>query len=110
MMAYESHSDEARQKLLNAIRRGVDRTHAQAVPIAKDLTPVVTGTAQGSIRFEPATIKDEVITGEFGSYGVDYFIYLEKGTIYRAAIRMLERAREAVMPNLMDNIRREVEP
>ena len=72
------------RRVTNASRIGIDITMALCVPDAKRNTPVVTGTAQGSIMFKPAQIRGFRVTGVWGSFDVNYFIWLEIGARGRA--------------------------
>ena len=93
------------RKYLVAARRGVDMTTAACVAPAKMLTPVITGTAQGSIQMRPARIVGQGVVGVWGSFQVDYFIWLEIGARGRPGHFMLRRTADAVYPRLRANIR-----
>lgn len=99
--------DDVAQKVKDAARMGIDGTTAAAVVQAKDNHPWsnVTGTAEGSIQMRPSEeIGDEVV-GQWGSYGVDYFLHLELGTVHMAARPSLRPAADAEYPNLPQRIR-----
>ena len=89
----------------NASRLGIDDTLTLCVPIAKRETPVVTGTAQGSIMFEPAKIFGERVIGRWGSFDVDYFIWLEIGARGRPGHFMLRMAADQEYPKLPERIK-----
>lgn len=89
-----------------ATRDGIDDTLAEAVRVAKPLTPVLTGTAQGSIRFQPARKEGRRIVGRWGSFDVNYFIWLEIGARGRSGHHMLRRGADQAYPKLAENIRR----
>ena len=91
--------------VLEAARKGVDETMAVCVPLAKSETPVVTGTAQGSIAFQPSQIRRTGVVGRWGSFDVVYFIWLEIGARCRAGIHMLTRAADREYPKLARRIR-----
>lgn len=70
------------RRLTDACRKAVDDVTAAAAIYAKQNHPGwknVTTHAEGSIRMEPAVVHGDIITGYFGSYNVDYFIWLEIG-------------------------------
>ncbi len=100
--------DDIVRKAAQASRRGIDVTLANAIAPAKRLTPVVTGTAQGSIQFRLAQIRGKRVTGRWGSFDVDYFIWLEIGAHGRRAYRMLRRTADAEYPKLAGNIRQQL--
>ena len=93
------------RKYLVAARRGVDMTTAACVAPAKVLTPVITGTAQGSIQFRPAIISGLFAEGRWGSFSVDYFIWLEIGARGRPGHFMLRQSADENYPKLARNIK-----
>lgn len=97
--------DGIHKRTAEASRRGIDQTMAEAVTAAKGLTPVVTGTAQGSIQLRPARIERHRVAGRWGSFDVNYFIWLEIGARGRAGIHMLRRSADREYPNLIGRIR-----
>lgn len=100
--------DEVLEKLVKASKLGVDRTTAACVEHAKGHHPWnnVTGTAEGSIQMRPATVDgDNRVRGEFGSYGVDYFLWLEIGTSRMPARPSLRPAFDAEVPKLTKRIK-----
>ncbi len=96
---------EVERKYLDASRKGVDVTMASCIAPAKENTPVVTGTAQGSIQFRPSGIFGKFVRGRWGSFAVIYFIWLEIGTRGLPGHFMLRRSADANYPNLAANIR-----
>lgn len=65
-----------------------------------------TGTAEGSIRMEPAVkVGANRYRGRFGSFDVAYFIYLELGTRFMRADHTLRRAADAEFPRLPARLR-----
>jgi hypothetical protein len=107
-MAFKSDFPQYNQQLEQAILRGMDKTLGEAVAPAKVETPVITGTAQGSIKFTPSIKEGTKYVGYFGSYDVDYFIWLEIGARGRAGHHMLRRAADITFPKLNENIRSEM--
>ena len=95
------------KKFLDASRRGVDLTMARCVVAAKQHPPlpVVTGTAQGSIQFRPSRIVRKGVVGVWGSFQVDYFIWLEIGARGRPGGFYLRRAADQFYPSLRATIR-----
>lgn len=91
----------------NASRLGIDDTMVACVTQGKKNTPphVVTGTAQGSIMFEPAKIHGERVIGRWGSFDVDYFIWLEIGARGRPGYFILRRAADQEYPKLPERIK-----
>ena len=101
--------DKSRQ-VLRAIQRaqidGLDETLAKCVREAKPITPVITGILQGSIKFEPAQKKGLKITGFWGSFDVNYALWVEIGSHGRAGVFMLTSTADDVYPELAGNIKR----
>ncbi len=101
----EWNGPEIDRKYKEAARIGIDMTTASCVAPAKTNTPVVTGTAQGSIQFRPARIRRDRVSGLWGSFRVNYFIFLEIGARGRTGHLMLRRAADMMYPSLTANIR-----
>jgi hypothetical protein len=64
----------------------------------------VTGTAEGSIRGQPARKSGRGWSALFGSFDVDYFIWLEIGARGRAGDRTLRRAADVEFPKLAGRV------
>jgi len=96
---------EMEGRVAKASRAGIDVVMALCVPAAKSETPVITGTAQGSIQMRPASIMGRRIVGIWGSFNVNYFIWLEIGARGRAGRGMLRRAADRFYPTLAGVIR-----
>ena len=96
------------QRAIEAAIEGVDQTTSACVNQAKSDHGWQnrTGTAEGSIQMRPAgqTGRSQV-TGRWGSFDVDYFIYLEIGTAFMEGDDTLRRAADHEYPNLADRIR-----
>ena len=60
-----------------AARLGIDETAAACVIGSKAIVPVVTTVLQGSIQMRPARVEKLEVIGEWGSYGVNYAIFVE---------------------------------
>lgn len=99
---------EIERKVLRASRRGIDVTLAACIAPAKRNTPVISGTAQGSIQFRPAVIKGRGAEGIWGSFQVDYFIWLEIGARGRTGHNMLRGSADENYPSLARNIQAEL--
>ena len=93
------------QRIARASMTAINVTMAACVIHAKGNTPVLTGTAQGSIQLRPAVTEGRRIVGRWGSYNVDYFIWLEIGARGRPGHFMLRRAADREYPKLTDRIR-----
>lgn len=91
--------------VMQATRRAVDQTMAEAVNIAKPLAPFKTGQLRGSIKFIPSQITGLHVKGRWGSFGVHYAVFQEFGTIYIAAHPFLRPAADQAYPKLRQRIR-----
>ena len=99
------NADKIIGKMDRAAMWAIDTTLALCVAPAKRETPVVTGTAQGSIQMRPSKRIGNFIVGIWGSFDVNYFIWLEIGARGRTGIHMLRRAADRFYPGLADRIR-----
>jgi hypothetical protein len=82
----------------------IDETMAECVTTAKDRVRVASGTLQGSIRFEPATMTGLGAEGKWGSFDVGYAIYQELGTYKMTAQPYLRPAADMHYPALAKRI------
>ena len=100
--------DEIKDRLLNAVRQGIDETMAACVNKAKPRTPVVTGTLQGSIQFRPARIEGVRLVGRWGAFEGKhgYAIYVETGTRGRPGRNMLRSSAAEEYPKLADRVKK----
>ena len=95
-----------RKQFVRSVIQGMNMNLAKAVQIAKPLTPVRTGILQGSIRMEPAKeVAPNIIVGYFGSFDVNYALYVEKGTVYMSGRYMLQQAADQAFPKLKNDIK-----
>lgn len=103
-MPVKWYGERVHERVIRACLLGVDDTTAAASIRAKRNHPGWrnrTGTAEGSIRFEKAQrIGKNLVRGRFGSWGVNYFIWLELK--HGAALRS---AADVEFPRLIDRIR-----
>lgn len=87
-----------------ALLASIDDTTAAAAIFAKQNHPGWenrTGTAEGSIRPEPARkVGPGRYRGRFGSFDVAYFIWLEIGTRFRSGDHTIQRAADAEFPKV----------
>ena len=91
----EWHSERVTRVFTDAAKGAMDDTMASASIQAKRNHPGWrnrTGTAEGSIRADPAKVEGSSILGRFGSFAVRYFIWLEIGARGRAGDYTLRRA------------------
>ena len=96
----------AKRQIMTAVRKGMNHNLAECVRVTKGYTPVRTGILQGSMRMEPAKeVRKGVLAGFFGSWDVNYAIYVEKGTIYMSGYYMMERAASEIFQKLGEHIR-----
>ncbi len=74
------NGDAVGEKMRAAIRFGMDSVMADCVVTAKGLVHVRTSVLQGSIQMRPAVDEGSRIIGIWGSYSVNYAIFIEEGT------------------------------
>lgn len=88
---------ELQARVEKAAKSGIDKVMSRCVNTAKQRHPWhnVTGTAEGSIRLEPAKSEAGRVVGRWGSFDVDYFIFLETGTSRMHARPSLRPAADA---------------
>lgn len=87
-----------------AARLAIDETMARCIAPAKAATPVVTGAAQGSIQFKPAVRTGNRTSGVWGSFNINYFLWLEIGAQGRPGRHMLRNAAAKEYPQLRNRI------
>ena len=100
------------KKLEAATKLAIDQTTAAAVIDAKNSHPFqnVTGVAEGSIQMRPALRDGDRISGQFGSWDTDYFLFLEIGTVNTGnGYPTLRPALDREAPNLAERIRKNLE-
>ena len=93
-------------KVGDATVDGVDDTLAECVRVVKPLTPVETSILQGSMRLEPAKRQGSRVHGQWGSFDVNYALWVEIGSHGRPGVHMLERTADQVYPSLAGNIKK----
>lgn len=92
------NGDAIVDKYRQAQKLGVAEVAALCVVDAARNTPVRTGTAQGSVRAEPPKVEGNAVSTIWGSFDVNYYIWLElRGNMLRnAADRYYGRLAEAI--------------
>ena len=105
----EWKGDKLLERVAGIVPRAMDDTTAAASIQAKGDHPGWhnrTGTAEGSIRGEPARRFGPTLwRALFGSFDVNYFLWLEIGARGRAGDRTLQRAADREFPRLGQRIR-----
>lgn len=98
---------EIADKVAAAAALAVDQTTANATNHAKQNHPWknVTGTLEGSLQMRPAIKEGDHLVGQWGSFAVNYAIYLELGTRYMHPYPYLRPAADATYPDLARRIR-----
>lgn len=103
------NGDNLERRLRKAALAAIDDTTAAAALYARQNHPGWhnrTGTAEGSIRMEPARdVGGRQYRGLFGSFDVDYFIWLEIGARGRPGDYTLRRAADAEFPHVLRRFR-----
>lgn len=105
---FEWRGPQVKGAMERAIPKAMDDTTAAASIRAKQNHPGWrnrTGIAEGSIRGEPARRAPEGWLALFGSFGVDYFIWLEIGARGRAGDHTIGRAADVEFPKLPGRVR-----
>lgn len=102
------NGDEWKEKIKEAALKGIDQVLGQCVTEAKSDHPWsnITGTAEGSIQMREAEeVSEGSFHGEWGSYDVNYFIFLELGTEKMSPYPILRPTSDRLFPTLKDRIK-----
>ena len=105
-MSLEWNGDTVKRKMIEAAKWGVDKTTSECVIEAKNRVPRVTSTLQGSIQMRPAKQQGDDVVGIWGSFDVDYAIYVEMGTSRMSGTPYLRPSADSQYPRLSDRIKR----
>lgn len=112
-MKLDWKGEEVEQKVMGvAVPNAMNDTTAAAAIFAKGNHPGWrnrTGTAEGSIRGDPARRDGDRWVALFGSFDVNYFIWLEIGTRFFEGDNTLRRAADVEFPRLAERIRKYLE-
>ena len=92
-------------RLVEATKAAVDEVLSECVIAAKQYVPVRTATLQGSIMAKPAKASGGGVSAQWGSFDVNYSIYVELGTRYMSARPYLRPAADRFYPHLEATIR-----
>lgn len=101
------YGGRVKARTLIATRLAIDQTTAAMVEDAKTSHSFrnVTGTLEGSIQMRPAVLRGMRWIGQFGSWSVNYAIFVELGTRRMAARPYLRPAFDREAPKLAGRIR-----
>lgn len=99
------HGDAIIRRMDDAVRDATDETTAACVVFARPLARRKTGLLQGGIQNRPAQNIGGGWVGQFGVYGVDYWLFQDRGTRYIEGTFFLERAVAVEFPQLPDRVR-----
>lgn len=105
-MSLKWRGEAIKRRAIEAAKWGIDATTAACVVEAKQKVPVRTATLQGSIQMRPAKERGDDVVGLWGSWNVDYALYVEKGTSRMAAQPYLRPAADHQYPKLAGRIKR----
>lgn len=94
-------------RVAEASKLAIDEITSLAVKHAKDNHPWQnrTGTLEGSLQMRPAEHEGLRVVGRWGSFTVEYAIFLEIGTVHMEAMPYLRPAADATYPLLAGRIR-----
>lgn len=94
------NGDAITGRVAQAAIQAVNETTAEAVSVARSVVPVDTGALKASLDARPAQQTGSGVSGEFGSYGIDYALYVELGTSRMRAQPYLRPGADAAFPGL----------
>jgi hypothetical protein len=93
----ETKTARASKYALTRVSRRAARNMAQ---FTAETFQVITGRARDSCQAKSTTEAGGIFVSEFGSYGVDYYRYLNFGTRYIEPGNMLQRAADIAQSEL----------
>lgn len=79
-MITEWNGEQVKRNMIIAAKWGIDATMAAAVRKAKGRVAKKTTTLQGSIQMRQAQQRGDRVVGLWGSFNVNYALYVEEGT------------------------------
>ena len=91
-----------------AQRRGLTAAAADAVTVAQTVVPVDTGNLKNSITFTPVKGGGKGYSTQFGSFTINYALWVEIGTRKMSAQPYIRPAADRIGPKLGDYIRAEM--
>ena len=96
------YGDKILRDVNHEVKRAMTKVMASGIQTAKAQHPpnVRTGTYQGSIQLRPVIERAGQKVGFWGSFDVNYAIYLEMGTVYIQEYRPLRNAADQHYPEL----------
>ena len=108
-MSLHWNGDAVTKELTHATRLGIDETMSKCVVDAKSNYyqghGLITSVLQGSIKMEPSALRDGHVVGTWGSFTVDYALYVEQGTGRTPGQGQLQGAADREYPRLAARIR-----
>ena len=107
-MSLKWNGELVKRNTIEAAKWGVDATMAACVREAKGRVRVDTTTLQGSIEMRPAQQQGDDVVGLWGSFSVNYAIFVEMGTGRMSAQPYLWPSADHQYPKLPDRIKRKL--
>lgn len=107
-MSLTWNGDAIQRKAIEATQWGIDQTMAVAVTGAKsELYPGhgwQFGFLQGSLQLRPAVVVGNVVVGLWGSFDINYAIFIEQGTGVFTGLGYLQNNADREYPKLAGRI------
>ena len=98
------NGDKIKRRLDTAAEAAINEATDEGAALMSQYTTETfkrrTGAAADSCEARPAQKRGGSWQGEWGSYGVHYYRFLNDGTIYIAPGHMLQRSADVVLPTL----------
>lgn len=101
------YGDKILTDINHAVKKAMASVMSSCIGTAKAQHPpgVITTTFQGSIQQRPVIERDGKKVGFWGSFDVDYAIYLELGTVHIPEYAPLRNAADRHYPELQDKLK-----
>jgi len=103
------NGDAVIKEMTRATRLGIDETMSECVINAKENYyqghGLITSVLQGSIRMEPSALRGLHVVGTWGSFTVNYALYVEQGNGRMLGQGQLRGAADFEYPKLAARIR-----